>query len=179
MGLDLSRLCVLVVDDNVHMRLIVKEILRSLGVGTVKEAADGADALKLLRVVPADIVIADLDMSPLDGLDMTRMIRTSKDSPNPLVPIIMLTGHTEAYRVRQARDAGVNEFLAKPISVKSLYSRIRAIIENPRQHVRSRSYVGPDRRRQTRDPEKVGIAERRRDRKETSATQTEKTDPHS
>ncbi|WP_299441821.1 response regulator [uncultured Rhodospira sp.] len=162
MGLDLSRLCVLVVDDNAYMRLIIKEILRSLGVGAIREAVDGADALKLMRVLPADIVIADLDMNPLDGLEMARLLRTSKDSPNPFVPIIMLTGHTEAHRVAEARDAGVNEFLAKPISVRGLYSRIREVVQRPRLFVRAKHYVGPDRRRRDADPGKLGFPDRRR-----------------
>jgi len=59
----------------------------------------------------------------------------------------MLTGHTEMNRVVEARDAGVHEFLAKPISVKGLYSRIRSIIERPRPFVRAGLYFGPDRRR--------------------------------
>ena len=86
-------------------------------------------------------------MSPLDGMDFVRMVRTGNDSPNQYVPIIMLTGHTEMNRVLEARDSGVHEFLAKPISAKSLYARIRAIIENPREFVRTSMYFGPNRRR--------------------------------
>jgi len=162
MGLDLSRVSVLVVDDNAHMRRIVKEILRSLGVTAITEAQDGADALKAMRGMPPDLVIADMDMRPLDGLEFTRMVRTSDDSPDPFVPIIMLTGHTEAYKVALARDAGVNEFLAKPISVKALFLRIRFVVERPRAHVRARSYAGPDRRRRSKDPDTMGIVDRRR-----------------
>jgi CheY-like chemotaxis protein len=169
MGLDLSRLTVMVVDDNAHMRRIVKEILRSLGVTHISEAVDGADALKAMRAISPDIVIADLDMRPLDGLEFTRLVRTAGDSPDPYVPIIMLTGHTEAYRVAQARDAGVNEFLAKPISVKGLYARIHAIIHRPRQYVRTKGFAGPDRRRRTKNPDSMGIVERRRDHRTDAA----------
>jgi DNA-binding response OmpR family regulator len=76
-----------------------------------------------------------------------RLVRTGKDSPNPFVPIIMLTGHTEMHRVIEARDAGVHEFLAKPISAKGLYSRVKSIIERPRPFIRAGLYFGPDRRR--------------------------------
>jgi len=76
-----------------------------------------------------------------------RLVRTGEDSPNPFVPVIMLTGHTETSRVVEARDAGVNEFLAKPISANGLYRRIRAIIENPRLYIKNKGYFGPDRRR--------------------------------
>jgi DNA-binding response OmpR family regulator len=144
---NLERLNFLVVDDNRHMRMLVKTILHALGSKNVVEAEDGADAFREMRTFPADIVICDWNMEPLDGLDFVRLIRTGKDSPNPFVPIIMLTGHTEMNRVVEARDAGVNEFLAKPISAKALYGRIQSVIEKPRPFVRTKRYFGPDRRR--------------------------------
>ncbi|GHU01034.1 response regulator [Alphaproteobacteria bacterium] len=146
-GYNLERLNFLVVDDNKHMRALVKTILYTLGSKNVHDASDGADAFKELRVFPADIIVCDLAMSPLDGIDFTRMVRTGKDSPNPFVPIIMLTGHTEAHRVIEARDVGINEFLAKPISAKGLFSRIKSIIEKPRPFISAKNYFGPDRRR--------------------------------
>lgn len=146
-GYNLERLNFLVVDDNKHMRALVKTILHALGSKSVVEAADGADAFKELRHFPADIIICDWNMSPLDGLDFVRLVRTGKDSPNPFAAIIMLTGHTEMHRVVEARDAGVHEFLAKPISAKGLYSRVRAIVEKPRPFIRTATYFGPDRRR--------------------------------
>ena len=144
---NLERLNFLVVDDNRHMRMLVKTILHALGSKNVVEAEDGADAFREMRTFPADIVICDWNMEPLDGLDFVRLVRTGKDSPNPFVPIIMLTGHTEMNRVVEARDAGVNEFLAKPISAKGLYGRIQSVIEKPRPFVRTKRYFGPDRRR--------------------------------
>ncbi|MCW8835401.1 MAG: response regulator [Rhodospirillales bacterium] len=149
--LNLERVNFLVVDDNKHMRTLVGSILHALGVKSIIEAEDGADAIRVLRSFPADIVICDWNMEPLDGLDFVRLVRTGKDSPNPYVPIIMLTGHTEMHRVLEARDAGINEFLAKPISAKSIYARITSIIERPRPYVRSKRFFGPDRRRKESD----------------------------
>jgi two-component system, chemotaxis family, chemotaxis protein CheY len=63
------------------------------------------------------------------------------------VPIIMVSGHTEKHRVEAARDAGVTEFLIKPITGHSLFSRIAEILERPRPFVRCDNYFGPDRRR--------------------------------
>ena len=147
---NLERLNILVIDDNKHMRNLVKSILGALGVRTIMEAADGADALKELRHFAADIIILDWNMDPLDGLDLTRMIRQPNDSANPFVPIIMLTGHTEMKRVIEARDSGINEFLAKPVSAKRLYERIKSVIEKPRSFIEVKgmtAYFGPDRRR--------------------------------
>lgn len=143
----LSSLHVLVVDDNAHMRAIVVAILRGIGIGVVKEASDGADALEAMRNSIPDLVICDLNMSPVDGLDFAHMVRTAPDSPYPFVPIILMTGHTERSKVAAARDAGVNEVLAKPISARGLLDRIVAVIDRPRPFVRTASYAGPCRRR--------------------------------
>ncbi len=143
----LNSLHALVVDDNAHMRTIVVAILRGIGVGVIKEAADGADALDVMRNGIPDFIICDLNMSPVDGLEFCQMVRRAPDSPHPFVPIIMMTGHTERSKVRAARDAGINELLAKPISAKSLLDRIVAVIDNPRPFVKTATYVGPCRRR--------------------------------
>lgn len=147
----LEGLRVLVVDDSRHMRMLIKGILFALGCKNVIEAADGADALKELRLSLPDMILTDMDMTPLDGLDLTRLVRTGADSPDPMVPIIMITGHTEAHRVIEARDAGVNEFLAKPISAQALYARLYSVIFNARSFIRTLTYFGPDRRRKTRE----------------------------
>jgi two-component system chemotaxis response regulator CheY len=144
---DLRDLNIMVVDDNRHMRFLVKTILHAFHIRNISEAGDGADALKLLQTFPADLIISDWAMDPIDGLDLTRMIRTSSDSANPYVPVILLTGHTETHRVQEARDAGVTEFLAKPISSAALYRRLVTIIERPRTFIKTRMYTGPDRRR--------------------------------
>lgn len=158
----LDSLNVLIVDDNRHMRSLVQSILHALGVKNVMEAGDAAQAFKELQHFNADVIIADWHMEPLDGLDFVRLVRTAKDSPNPYVPIIMLSGYTEYRRVTEARDAGINEFLAKPISAKALYLRFASIIDNPRPFVRTKAYFGPDRRRQNLGPPR-GTDERRKD----------------
>jgi len=158
----LDNVNVLVLDDNRHMRSLVQSILHALGVKNVCEAADAAQAFKELQHFQADVLIVDWHMEPLDGLDFVRLVRTAKDSPNPYVPIIMLSGYTEYRRVTEARDAGVNEFLAKPISAKALYQRFASIIDNPRPFIRTKTYFGPDRRRQNLGPPR-GMAERRKD----------------
>lgn len=142
-----SRLSVLVADPNRHMRLVLTQILRGFGMARIIETDDGADAFSEMRAGVVDFVICDWMMEPLDGYDFTKLVRTAKDSPNPFVPIIMLTGHTEAGRVMRARDAGATEFLAKPVSAQTIYRRLVSIIENPRPFVRAPGFTGPDRRR--------------------------------
>jgi DNA-binding response OmpR family regulator len=143
----LSALHVLLVDDNQHMRTIASAVLKSAGVGTVREAADGSSALEILREYPIDLAIVDFNMFPLDGVEFTRLVRNSADSPNPYLPIIMMTGHSAKRRVCEARDAGVTEFLVKPITAKAVLDRIQAVIFHARPFVRTENYFGPDRRR--------------------------------
>lgn len=147
MASPLEKLTILIAEDNKPMRGLVRDILEALGVGTILEAVDGTAAMKQLANHAVDIVILDWNMEPMDGMELTRQIRTSPESPDQFVPIIMLSGHTERVRVLQARDAGVTEFMAKPVSVKALCARINAIIDAPRPFIRANGYFGPDRRR--------------------------------
>ncbi len=146
---------ILLVDDNPHMRMLLSEILRAIGVTEVFEASDGAQALQAMRLRPVDIVMTDLAMEPLDGIDFLRLLRNSADSPDPLCPVIMITGHTAQKRVAEARDAGVNEFLAKPVTARGIIDRLTRIVEHPRPYVRTEDYFGPDRRRRA-DPNHRG-----------------------
>ena len=145
--IDFNKLRFLVIDDNAHMRRIVRTLLHGFGAREVYEAEDGASGLEAFTNFSPDIIIADWAMPIFDGLELTQMIRQPGANANPYVPIVMLTGHSEKKRVIAARDAGVTEFLAKPISAKALYQRILNIVANPRPFIRTKSYFGPDRRR--------------------------------
>ena len=145
----LEALQVLLVDDNQHMRTIAAAILKSAGIRRIHEVDDGAEALKALGHLPVDLAIVDFNMFPLDGVEFTRMVRNSPDSGNPYLPIIMMTGHSERTRVQEARDAGVTEFVVKPITPKAMLDRIHAVIFHPRPFVKSDDYFGPCRRRTT------------------------------
>lgn len=160
-----DQLHVLIIEDNGHMRTLLHTLVRSIGVKTIIEASDGSDGLVAVRGHNPDFVITDLNMKPMDGIAFTRQVRSASDSPNPYLPIIMVTGHTEYARVVEARDAGVNEFLAKPVTVSNLRSRILQVIERPRPFVRSEFYFGPDRRRR-KDPDYTGPFRRQSDTSE-------------
>jgi len=147
MGATFENLKALVVEDNGHMRTLLRTLLGGLGVSTVVEAEDGSKALALLQSLRPDFVMTDLSMKPVDGIAFTRELRTSHASPNPYLPVIMVSGYTEKERVLAARDAGVTEFLAKPVTARNLFLRIAEIVDRPRPFVRSDAYFGPDRRR--------------------------------
>jgi two-component system, chemotaxis family, chemotaxis protein CheY len=150
-GYRFDRLKVLVVDDNVHMRRLVMTIFQAFGVNQIVEAPDAETAWRLLREHNPDVAVVDWMMEGMSGLDLVKMIRTSTASPNPFLPVIMLTGYTSVDHVNRARDAGVNEFLAKPVSVTAVLTRLTAVIEHPRPFVRTKMYFGPCRRRRDTD----------------------------
>lgn len=143
----LSDIQVLVIDDNAQMRLLVRSLLRAGRISKVFEASSAEEAFAVMQAQPFDLVILDWKMSPTDGLALARMLRWRDDSPNPFIPIIMLTAHTEASKVAAARDAGVNGFVKKPISARLLYDRVSSALTDTRLFIRSGNFRGPDRRR--------------------------------
>lgn len=150
-GVGFESLRLLIVDDNQHMRALLRMLLSSVGIREIYDAANGMRGLEVLREKKCDLLLVDLAMKLMDGLELTHEIRRAQRGINPFMPVIMITGHTEKYRVEAARDAGVTEFLAKPITSQSLYARIAEIVERPRAFVRCDSYIGPDRRRKQAD----------------------------
>lgn len=150
MAFDFSQLRVLVVDDNEFMQRLLTEMLIALGFfrDRIRTASDGSAGLKTLATYDADLVVCDLNMKPMNGKRFTQFIRSSDESSNPYVPIIVCTGHSEFVHIVDARDAGATEILRKPISAASLYARLQSIVESPRPFIKAPSYNGPDRRRQ-------------------------------
>ena len=146
-GPKLQALNVLIVDDNKFMRTVIENLCRGLGLGKVMQAENVDMALEALGGNPIDLVITDWHMEPMDGLEFVQFLRNDDKSPNPYIPIIMLTGHGDRERVCEARDAGVNMFMAKPVSAKALYERLVWMINHPLPFIRTSDYFGPDRRR--------------------------------
>src|ERR1700740_3653131 len=123
----IQSLCVLVVDDNQYMRKTVRNLLVNCGIKDIYEAADGIAALDQIRTVARDVVILDWEMPLLSGPELVRIVRSPGVCPMPDIPIIILTGHCERWRVVEAVRLGVNEYLTKPVSAKALYERLVAI----------------------------------------------------
>jgi CheY-like chemotaxis protein len=159
--LDISKVRFLIAEDNPFMRSILRMLLGAFGVHDLAEAKDGAEAYHKLRDTQPDIILVDWEMEPVNGIEFAKQVRKGGDSPDRFIPMIMITGHSEKARITEARDAGINEILNKPISATQLYQRIKSVIDRPRQFVESKDYFGPDRRRR-RDPGYAG-PERRTD----------------
>ncbi len=147
MATGLANLRFLLVEDNQHMRSIVTTLLAGAGMHDVREAPDSLSAIRMMRDAPVDIALIDFQLSGMDGVELTRQIRRSPSSPDPYLAVIMITGHSERSRVMEARDAGVTEFVVKPLTARALLARIEAVVFRPRPFIRAAGYFGPDRRR--------------------------------
>lgn len=143
---------VLVIDDNQFMRKLVRNLLVNVGVKNVHEAGDGIAGLEAIRSLSPDIVVLDWEMPFLNGAELVRIVRSPGVFPFPDVPIIMLSGHGERWRVVEAARLGVNEYLRKPISAKALLDRLLTILAKPRPMVQFGNYYGPEPRKQFPEP---------------------------
>ena len=143
----LNRIRIILADDQAEIRTLGRQMLADLGFINVECASDGYDAYRKFVAKPASMVITDLNMMPVDGLELIRRIRTAPDSPNRYVPIIVLSCNTDEESVSLARDAGINDFLAKPLSVNTLYTHLETLIARPQKFIRAGGYFGPNRRR--------------------------------
>jgi len=139
----IAALRVLVVDDDHHMRKVVRTMLAAIGVTKVFEAGDGAAGLDAIRQNTPDLVIVDWEMPNIDGAQFVRMVRSPDTFPVPDIPIIMLSGHGDRWRVVEAARIGAHEYLLKPVSIQALRDRIIAIIGQPRPTVKLEGYYGP------------------------------------
>lgn len=139
---------VLVVDDNQFMRKLIRNLLVNVGVKNVHEAGDGITGLEAIRTLSPDIVVLDWEMPFLNGAELVRIVRSPGVFPMPDIPIIMLSGHGERWRVIEAIRLGVNEYLMKPISAKALLDRVVSIMAKPRPMVQLGTYYGPEPRKQ-------------------------------
>ncbi len=141
-----KNITVLVVETSESMFSLTRDVLITFGVSQIYSAFNPKDGYKTFCRLNPDLVITDW-LEAEAQLSLAKMIRTDPTSPNPFVPIILMTGYSQKKRVMLARDSGITEFLVKPFTAKSLYQRIERLIEKPRMFVKSESYFGPDRRR--------------------------------
>ena len=143
----IQSLCILVVDDNQYMRKMIRNLLVNCGIKDIYEAADGIAALDAIRTMAPDVVILDWEMPMLSGPELVRIVRSPGVFPTPDIPIIILTGHCERWRVVEAVKLGVNEYLVKPVSAKAIYDRLVSILARPRPAVQLGDYYGPEPRK--------------------------------
>jgi two-component system chemotaxis response regulator CheY len=118
---------ILLVDDSPTVRNIVKIYLMNLKVGTV-EAEDASRALQLLKLVPVNLVIADINMPGMDGITFVKEVRASKNAQLRTVPILLLTAEKDVALRQRGTEAGANAFIQKPVSHHELTETVRQFL---------------------------------------------------
>lgn len=119
-------LTVLIVDDHAPMRELLRAVLERAG-AQVREAIGGADALALYGAAPADLVIADQNMPGMRGIALVAALRAQA----PAVRLILLSGEKNAALAAEARTAGADAVMVKPVSPRALMETVNALLAPP------------------------------------------------
>ena len=118
---------ILVVDDMVTMRRIVKNILKQLGFANLEEAENGQEALQKLRADSYGFVVSDWNMPVMTGIDMLRAIRA--DEKLKTTPVLMVTAEAQQSNLIEAVQAGVSNYIVKPFTAETLQEKIAKIFK--------------------------------------------------
>ena len=151
----------LIVDREMFMRRVLRQMLRQLGVAEVEEAKDGAHAFSICAHTTFHIVVTELLMPVMGGVELTAQIRRGKGVDNQ-IPIIGYTADITPELLRSARDAGINELMTRPFSSGVLIKKMGLALHTVRPFVRCPTYVGPCRRRKALVPY-IGLRRRQDD----------------
>ena len=127
MAVDLS-MPVLVVDDYKTMIRIIRNLLKQLGFSDVDDAADGTEALDMLKKKKYGLVISDWNMEPMTGYELLKEVRT--DDSLSRTPFIMVTAESKTENVIAAKKAGVNNYIVKPFNAATLKTKLTAVLGN-------------------------------------------------
>ncbi|RXZ43486.1 response regulator transcription factor [Crenobacter cavernae] len=133
--LDYSKLSILVVDDQTLVRSLLAQLLKGLGfaVDHVHQAVDGLSALRSLNVRAVDVVLCDISMLPLNGLDLLKELRMGRPLATPSnVPFIFLSGHAERHNVELAAGLDADGFVVKPPKPVDIEKALGFALTRPR-----------------------------------------------
>lgn len=125
--IDYVRLKILVVEDEIHTRTIIKTLLRQLGVRDIGEAANGRDGLVKVTDWRPHVVLCDIHMKPVNGLEFLQLLRKLEDTIIAQTPVIFLTADANRDNVLIAKENAANGYLVKPVSLQALKSRLDQI----------------------------------------------------
>lgn len=122
---DLAHIRILVVDDESSMRLFLVRALGTIGIKCVEVACDGQEAFEKLEVHPYDLILSDWNMQPMDGLELLKRVRA--DASISHTPFIMMSAHAEPESITRAKQAGVDAYILKPFSLRTLTATIKKV----------------------------------------------------
>jgi len=124
----MSEIRALIVDDSSVMRKIVERSLRQAGLDPliVHEAGSGIEGLDVLRAKQVDLILSDINMPSMDGLEFLRQVRAQNLAPG--VPVVMITTESSEEHVKQAILAGAQGYIRKPFTAEQVKERVLPLI---------------------------------------------------
>jgi two-component system chemotaxis response regulator CheY len=127
-GVGMSEIRALIVDDSSVMRKIIERSLRQAGVNlsVVHEAGSGTEALELLKAKDVDLILSDINMPSMDGLEFLRQIRAQNLAAG--VPVVMITTESSEEHVKQAIQAGARGYIRKPFTAEQVKERVLPLV---------------------------------------------------
>jgi len=127
--MDENKYKLLIVDDILVNRMLIREIVKKVSVSCL-EAQNGKEAIDLLNVNNIDLILMDIEMPVMNGLETTKYIRERLPYPKNNIPIIALTAHNPLTFFTDFKDAGFNQLMTKPYSVSKILSLIQEVCSN-------------------------------------------------
>ncbi len=115
---------VLVVEDDPYSRRLIVRMLRNVGITEIDEAGDGCTAIELYAKDWPHVVVCDVDMQPMGGIEFFEILLNERQSLGRVAPVIFLTSHAESDIIAQVRRMGAASYLLKPASAAALAKRI-------------------------------------------------------
>lgn len=159
---DLSTVSFLVIDDNMHMRSILRSVLGGFGARHVFEASDGADGLEVVLDRSPDFILCDWVMKPLSGSEFIRTLRAEKDRVLSTLPVVVVSAHSHKATVLEAVNLGIHGFIAKPVSPAVLYRHITDTLYKQALYGRTKGILfnstSTDRRSRNRGDDQSAVA---------------------
>lgn len=152
----------MVVDDSPFSLELTTQSLLGFGIQTRWLCHSAPEAMDILKDHNIDLLIVDVEMPGMDGVELVHWLRRSGLDPNAFVPVIMTGAHVRKDKVAKARDSGANFLLTKPFSATTLLERIVWAARDSRPFLEVGDYFGPDRR--FRDGKAPDGVERRADK---------------
>ncbi len=129
---DISKLHILVVEDEKYTREVMIRMLKGIGTGQISSAGNGRKALTILQEAerPVDVILLDLEMPKLNGYEFLKTLRDEFKPPLSDTPVIVISGRSEKSALDRVRELGVGLFLLKPITAEQVETRINAAVRH-------------------------------------------------
>ena len=150
---DLRDRDILILDAAGHSRNLLRQILLLLGFTRVTCASRTTDALAMLRDKFFHVVFCDENVVPHTPAEFMKALRCDLSTANVVIPAVLVSTAARYDKVSEWRDAGGNDVIVKPVSMEVIKQRIASLILNPKAFVTTRTFIGPDRRRDDRRQE--------------------------